>query len=95
MQVTERLAALVARLYKESEGYADNPADAQLWYNRGYANGVAAFLYARGEHGALKDIDMDNLEQYRNERIMAWHKAYHHGFSMGEREAGEVYPSGD
>ncbi|VAW69439.1 hypothetical protein MNBD_GAMMA10-299, partial [hydrothermal vent metagenome] len=38
MSVVNQLVELLERLYSETEGYEDNPSDAQLWYNRGYAN---------------------------------------------------------
>jgi len=90
MSVIEQLASLVERLYKETAGYIDNPADAQIWYNRGYANGVARFLSDRGYKQALQKIPLDDLNIHSKEQIMAWHKAYHHGFEMGARESSEV-----
>ena len=93
MSVIDQLVDLVEQLYEESAGYIDNPADAQIWYNRGYANGVAAFLCGRGQEAKLKKINLDDLNIYKNEQIMIWHKAYHHGYEMGERESAEVFPS--
>lgn len=91
MSVIDTLVGLVERLYYETEGYADNPSDAQLWYNRGYANGVIAFLRARGDEGKLNGIQPDAADLYKSDLIMAWHKAYHHGVEMGEKESGEVF----
>lgn len=90
MSVIDKLAGLVESLYLDSEGYAQNPADAQLWYNRGYANGVAAFLNAQGYADKIKHLNLDAEELYKGEQVMEWHKAYHHGFEMGFRESGEV-----
>ncbi|HED34408.1 MAG TPA: hypothetical protein ENJ08_09370 [Gammaproteobacteria bacterium] len=91
MSVESQLVALVERLYSETEGYEDNPADAQLWYNRGYANGIVAFLIARGLAENLAHLSLDAADIYQNAGVMEWFKAYHHGFEMGERESSEVY----
>ncbi|MFV9615298.1 MAG: hypothetical protein ACNYZG_05030 [Gammaproteobacteria bacterium] len=92
MNVVDRLAGLVERLYQESENYAQNPSDAQLWYNRGYANGIAAFLNAQNSADKIKHLNLDAEGLYKGEQVMEWHKAYHHGFEMGFRESGEVMP---
>lgn len=91
MRVINKLVELVERLYGETEGYIDNPSDAQIWYNRGYANGVAAFLQAQGFADKLDGLSLDAAGLHDNERIMEWQKAYHHGFEMGERESAEVH----
>ena len=91
MSVINKLVSLVERLYMESEDYMDNPSDAQLWYNRGYANGVVAFLQANGFAEQLSGMQLDPSDLYKGDVVMAWHKAYHHGFEMGERESAEVY----
>ena len=87
MSVIDTLVGLVERLYQESEGYAQNPADAQLWYNRGYANGMVAFLNARGHADKINHLQLDAEDLYTGEQIMEWHKAYHHGFEMGLGES--------
>lgn len=91
MSVIDKLAGLVERLYLETVEYADNPSDAQLWYNRGYANGVVAYFQAHGFTDKLNHLDLDTADLYKGEQVMEWHKAYHHGFEMGERESGEVH----
>lgn len=91
MSVIDKLVGLVEHLYLETEGYEDNPSDAQIWYNRGYANGVVAFLRAQGFEEKLNGFTLDKQDAHKSEQVMAWHKAYHHGFEMGERESGEVY----
>ena len=90
MSVIEQLAGLVERLYQESEEYVQNPSDAQLWYNRGYANGIVAFLNAQGYADKIKHLKLDAEDLYKGEQIMEWHKAYHHGFEMGLSESEEV-----
>jgi len=91
MNVIDKLAGLVERLYDETADYSNNPSDAQLWYNRGYANGVAAYFQAQGFSQKLDHLNLDAADVYKGEQIMEWHKAYHHGFEMGERESAEVY----
>lgn len=91
MSVISKLSDLVERLYMETEGYIENPSDAQLWYNRGYANGVVAFFRASGLENKLPRIQLDPESIHDKERVMEWQKAYHHGFEMGERESAEVY----
>jgi len=95
MNVIEKLVGLVEKLYAETEGYADNPSDAQLWYNRGYANGVVAYFQKNGLAEKLAHLSLDENNIYKNDHVMEWFKAYHHGFEMGERESGEVCLTND
>ena len=90
MSVIDKLAGLVEHLYQESEDYAQTPSDAQLWYNRGYANGMVAFLNAQGYADKIKHLNLDAEDLYKGEQVMEWHKAYHHGFEVGLRESEEV-----
>ena len=82
-------------MYLESAGYEQNPSDVQLWYNRGYANGVVTLLIAHGYGDTMKHLQLDAEDLYRNEQVMEWHKAYHHGFEMGSKESKEVMPGDD
>jgi len=90
MSLIDKLANLVERLYEESEGYTDNQSDGQLWYNRGYANGIVAFLRAEGHVDKISHLTLDATDLFHGEQIMEWHKAYHHGFEMGLKESEEV-----
>jgi len=90
MSVIDKLAKLVERLYQESESYAENPSDAQLWYNRGYANGIVAFIRAEGYADKINYLNVDAADLYHGQQIMEWHKAYHHGFEVGLHESKEV-----
>jgi len=92
MSVIDKLVALVEKLYVESENYSENISDGQLWYNRGYANGIVSFLKARGYTDEINHLKLDADNLYHGEQVMEWHKAYHHGFEMGLRESGEVCP---
>lgn len=94
MSAVDKLIRLVERLYLETGDYIDNPSDAQLWYNRGYANGIVAYFRAQGLMPGLEQqlgqLALDAAELHNADHIMQWHKAYHHGFEMGERESAEV-----
>ena len=90
MSVLEKLVSLVERLYGETECYINNPADAQIWYNRGYANGVVAYLRSKNSLGSLQQLNLDEADIHKDDHVMEWFKAYHHGFEMGERESAEV-----
>ena len=94
MNIIEKLTELIERLYQETDTYEQNPSDAQLWYNRGYANGVATFLKTQGYDENMKHLNLDAEDLYHGEQVMEWHKAYHHGFEMGARETKEVMPGG-
>lgn len=90
MSVIDQLTHLVERLYEESENYSQSPSDAQLWYNRGYANGIVTFLNTHNYADKINHLKLDAENLYKGEKIMEWHKAYHHGFEMGLRESKEV-----
>ena len=86
-----RLLELARELTEESEGYLDRQDDAQLWYNRGYANGMLGALQALG-YGAEANavIESDCYDAARDQAHLPWGKAYEHGREMGVRETYEV-----
>jgi len=93
MKVINQLIGLVARLYHETEGYDDHQDDSQLWYNRGYADGVAKAVQDAGFDKILQaHIVLEINESLEEQRFMPWGKAYFHGFEMGEKESKEVMP---
>jgi hypothetical protein len=86
-----QLLRLLAELTTESEGYLDREDDSQLWYNRGYANGMAAALTALGHGEAVaRTVEPDPYDLARDRKHLPWGKAYEHGRGMGERETYEV-----
>jgi len=91
VELLDQLIALMTRLSQETEGYLDRPDDPQLWYNRGYANGMAAALRERGQ-GARVDAALatDPYESARDQEHLPWGKAYEHGREMGRKETFEV-----
>jgi hypothetical protein len=87
----DQLLKLLAELTEESEGYLDREDDPQLWYNRGYANGMAAALTDLGHAEAVaRTVEVDPYDAARDQTHLPWGKAYEHGREMGEREAREV-----
>jgi hypothetical protein len=92
-ELLAELLALLARLTEETEGYLDRQDDPQLWYNRGYANGMAAALRQLG-HGERIDqtVSADPYEVARDQDHLPWGKAYEHGHAMGTKETFEVMP---
>jgi hypothetical protein len=90
-EIVEQLLELLSELTEETEGYLERQDDAQLWYNRGYANGMAAALRQAGL-GERVDalIGVDPYENARDQDHLPWGKAYVHGRSMGEREALDI-----
>jgi hypothetical protein len=91
-QILHQLNELVARLYAETDGFADNPGDAQLWYNRGYANGMVRALIELGQ-GETVTVAPDPEDIVAGQEMLAWGKAYLHGMETGYRETFEVLPA--
>jgi len=91
MAVFERLLPVLAGLYAESGGLSPGDGDLQLWYNRGYADGMASAMRRLGYAAALEaavttaPLAIDDAEAF-----LPWGKAYRHGFELGERETGEA-----
>jgi hypothetical protein len=86
-----QLLRLLTELTEESEGYLDREDDSQLWYNRGYANGMAAALTELGHRDAVaRTVEPDPYDLARDRKHLPWGKAYEHGREMGERETYEV-----
>ena len=90
-----QLLELICDLYEGSEGFLDRADDAQLWYNRGYANGVIQALellgYARHVAGSLDPDPQDIID---GQEALPWGKAYRHGWDMGRKETFEVMEAG-
>ncbi len=92
--ILNQLVDLIARLYDETTGFADNPGDAQLWYNRGYANGMVKALAEMGQADLVAArVARDPAGVNAGHEVMAWGKAYQHGEDTGYRETFEVLPA--
>lgn len=91
--IVRQLLDLLAGLYHETAGFADNPGDAQLWYNRGYANGMVKALYQLKQAEAVtRRIHPDPDDIIAGHEVMAWGRAYLHGMETGYRETFEILP---
>ena len=87
----ERLLQLVERLQSENAEFIDRPEQEQLWYNRGYANGMLTALHELGYGGRLTGrAQADRADILEGCEALAWGRAYHHGEEMGNREMREV-----
>ncbi|KAA6184678.1 hypothetical protein F2Q65_11270 [Thiohalocapsa marina] len=90
-EILSQLFDLLAELTAESEGYLDRQDDPQLWYNRGYANGMAAALRALGLGDRVDAlIEPDPYEVARDQDHLPWGKAYAHGRDLGATQTYEV-----
>ena len=87
--VVARLADLANELMQTSAQFLEQPNDLQLWYNRGYANGILnAFTQAGITIEGLAHPDPDS--QWAEHRFMAWGQAFIHGQTKGHNEAREI-----
>ncbi len=87
----DELIDLILRLYRETEGFAERPDEQQLWYNRGYANGIVRALDRLGYRARVEAaLHPDTGDPLQEQAQLPWGKAYRHGFEIGERETGEV-----
>ena len=93
--ILPQLLELICDLYEDSRGFLDRTDDVQLWYNRGYANGVIHALdqlgYARHVASALEP---DGEAAIAGHEALPWGKAYRHGWDMGQKETYEVMEAG-
>lgn len=91
--ILRQLLDLLVRLYDETAGFADDPGDTQLWYNRGYANGMVKALGELGQGDeVVRRISPDPADVISGHEVMAWGKAYRHGEETGYRETFDVLP---
>lgn len=87
----ERLLELVHRLYSETEGFLEDTADQQRWYNRGYANGMVKALRELGFSERLAGVfEADPDDVIGGQEALPWGRAYRHGVEVGSRETHEV-----
>jgi hypothetical protein len=93
--IVTQLVQLLQDLYGETQGFLERPDDAQLWYNRGYANGIVLAFRELGYLGALPagvtwDPDREAWDQIAAQSLTPWGRAHAHGLEMGRRETREV-----
>lgn len=90
-----QLLQLLRDLHGETQGFIDRPDDAQLWYNRGYADGMAQAIRELGYGSALPpelllEIDGETRDLIAQQALTPWGRAHAHGLEMGRRETFEV-----
>jgi hypothetical protein len=90
-EIFQRLLQVVQDLYAETESLTQSDGELQLWYNRGYADGMVEAMHASGYQLQLQaaGVVIDKT-LILDQEFLPWGKAYRHGFEMGEKEAGEV-----
>lgn len=93
--ILTQLMQLLRDLYGETEGFLERQDAPQLWYNRGYANGMVAALRALGRGDALPtdlalDQDGEAWGQIAQQALMPWGRAHAHGLEMGCKETFEI-----
>ena len=89
--ILHRLLPLVQELYTETDGLTESEGDLQLWYDRGYANGMLKALRALGYAEHLAGLVAADPEDYQvGQEFLPWGKAYWHGFEMGQKECREA-----
>ncbi len=90
-QLIDQLTGIVKQLQEETEDFLDQADDQQLWYNRGYANGIVSALDALGYSAVIDNmISRDPEDIIRGHEALPWGQAYKHGTEMGEKETREV-----
>lgn len=85
-----QLLALIERLRAESQDYQTHHEDGQLWYNRGYADGMVLGLRELGQSEAVERYLLDDLA-LSDRQVMAWEQAYRHGCETGYRETFQIH----
>ena len=89
--LVQRLLQVADSLYAETADLSEEDTDLQLWYNRGYADGMVKAMAALGFVGELAGLKASGDPSAAGaESFLPWGKAYRHGMEMGEREAREV-----
>ena len=92
----DRLIGIAEDLYRQCEGFADRPEDSQLWYNRGYADGMVKALTALGHSEQIADLRRRMgaaKADVQRQKMLPWGKAYRHGSEMGYKETQQAFQS--
>ncbi len=87
----ERLLPVVIELYNETSELSQGDGELQLWYNRGYADGMVSAMRRLDFTARLDGLELPPpLAIGAAEAFLPWGKAYRHGFEMGEGETREA-----
>jgi hypothetical protein len=92
-ELLNQLLELIDRLRDETKDFTEEAGDQQLWYNRGYANGMVLVLRRLGQTERLGRREPDNLVELSGQLAMPWGKAYRHGETVGSMETQEIIGS--
>jgi hypothetical protein len=86
-----RLLPVMADLYDETAELSQGDGDLQLWYNRGYADGMVKAMRQLGYSAELDGVTSPApMEADDTATFLPWGKAYRHGFEKGEQETCEA-----
>ncbi|MCU7932689.1 MAG: hypothetical protein KZQ90_17965 [Candidatus Thiodiazotropha sp. (ex Codakia rugifera)] len=89
--VLQRLLQVVQNLYTETADLTEGESELQLWYNRGYADGMVSAMRALGYAQQIDAVDAPgDSALVAGQALLPWGKAYRHGFDQGEKETAEV-----
>lgn len=89
-ELLNQLLDLIDHLRRESEDFLGAPGDQQVWYDRGYANGMVTTLGRLAQAAKLGGRAPDDPGQLAAHLALPWGKAYRHGETMGSRETEEI-----
>ncbi len=89
-ELLEQLLDLIDRLRRETEDFLDQPSNHQVWYDRGYANGMLLTLQGLAANHRLGERRPDDRALLGTHLAMPWGRAYRHGEEMGSRETDEI-----
>ncbi|MGU9977224.1 MAG: hypothetical protein ACNYNY_00810 [Candidatus Oxydemutatoraceae bacterium WSBS_2016_MAG_OTU14] len=88
--LVEKMSTLLHKLDEESAAWLDEPENHQLWYDRGYADGIAKALQELGWAEQSKQYAIVSEKEFAQHRWMPWGKAYLHGNEKGYEETYEI-----
>jgi hypothetical protein len=87
------LLDLLRELTEENDDFRSQQDDAQLWYNQGYARGMARALRELGAHQQVAEIfgNRDDTASGGTATLLPWEKALAHGYRMGYQETHDIW----
>lgn len=89
--LAEKISQLLSKLDTESANWLDEPENQQLWYNRGYVDGMAKALMEIGWQAQIpSNWKAASEAELKAHRWLPWGRAYYHGNEKGYQEILEV-----
>jgi hypothetical protein len=90
-RLLEGLIGLIEDLRERTEGFKQYQEAQQLWYDRGYADGMYEALRALGYGPYLQEKGLDASRPPEGSQLsLPWGKAYRHGTEIGDAEARQI-----